>query len=56
MLYGLTDCLPCSTIFWALGVGTVFIGVHAALHTIEFHEVDAEEFGASSQEAAPFQI
>ena len=38
----------CSTIFWALGVGSVLVILHAALHTTEFHEVDAEEFGGAS--------
>mmetsp|Transcript_43302 Transcript_43302/g.115851 ORF Transcript_43302/g.115851 Transcript_43302/m.115851 type:complete len:158 (-) Transcript_43302:242-715(-) len=37
-----------STIFWALGVSCVAIGLHAVLHSTEFHEVDAEEFAASA--------
>lgn len=44
-----------STIFWALGVGTVLIALHAASHTTEFHEVGVEEFGASPDQSA-FQI
>jgi len=43
-----------STIFWALGVAAVLIGVHSALHTTEFHEVGAEEFGTSSEDRGGF--
>lgn len=42
-----------STIFWALGVSFVAVGLHAALHTTEFHEVDTEDFGGSSQAQYP---
>jgi len=41
-----------STIFWALGASMVFVGAHAVTHKIEFHQVEAAEFGAPPPTAA----